>query len=232
MFLTMLRKRKEKKELSCEDKIEAAFKIAKATSMYNRCGGMSNEQNVHRMVCDMAGGCKRSDKNLLYMKFDQNADSLYIQSDTPLNKEKVESLGYEFVHDPICLDDKLKNLKKGSIVTFRAKLAPTERSSATRVTHSLANVQDGEEKRNEWLARNAVNNGFRIKEIYEGPSTHITWDKSDSKKRTHTSWTNAFYYAGEIEITDPDVFLEAVKKGIGKYKAYGCGLFLISNEVA
>lgn len=215
MYLSILKKRNEYQDF--DEKFIYAKRLAENRRKY---GDLSNEQNVHRMICDMAGGCKRKDQNLLYIKIGRDAKMFYIQSDCMLHEDIVRACGYNL----IAVKDEssiLQSIAEGSKVIIRAKLAPVERNSATRVQYSLAT---DEVKRAAWLNRLAERCGFRfINQPEEGLKDYITW----SKKGQGNSWTNAFYYACEVEVTDKEQFVRAVETGVGKYKAYGCGMLMV-----
>lgn len=215
MYLSIIRKVRDYK--SMDEKILDAKKLAKKRRKY---GDFRNEQNIHRMICDMAGGCKRETQNLLYIKIGNDANMFYIQSDCMLNDRVVRECGYEII-EVKNEGDFLKSVNNGNRIILRAKLAPVERNCATRAQHSLA---DNDEKRAIWLERLSERCGFRfLNAPEEGAMDHITWMKTGRG----SSWTNAFYYASEIEIIDKDRFIQAVETGVGKYKAYGCGMLMV-----
>lgn len=216
MYLSLIKKRIEMKSL--EERVAYARRLAVNRKKY---GDFSNEQDVHRMICDMAGGCKRETQNLLYIKIGKDANRFYIQSDCLLDEEIVHSCGYEIVsvkNEGTILD----SIQNGDQVMLRAKLAPVEKRVA--VCYSLANDT---KKRTTWINRLAERCGFHFVDIpQEGAMDHIRWQK----KGYGDSWTNAFLYAGEIKITDKNAFVQAMKSGVGKYKAYGCGMMMVSER--
>ena len=216
MYLSLIKKRIELKSL--EERISYARRLAVNRKKY---GDFSNEQDVHRMICDMAGGCKREMQNLLYIKIGKDARMFYIQSDHPLDEEVVCLCGYEIIsvkNEGTILD----SIQNGDQVMLRAKLAPVEKRED--VCYSLANDI---KKRTAWINRLANRCGFHFVDIpQEGAMDHIRW----RKKGYGDAWTNAFLYAGEIKITDKNAFVQAMKSGVGKYKAYGCGMMMVSER--
>lgn len=216
MYLYLIKKRKTNKGF--DERIASARNLAASRKKY---GDFSNEQDVHRMICDMAGGCKRETQNLLYIKIGKDARMFYIQSDQLLDEKIVHLCGYEIVstkNEGTILD----SIQNGDQVMLRTKLAPVEKRAA--VCYSLANDI---EKRTAWINRLAEHCGFHFVDIpQEGAMDHIRW----RKKGYGDSWTNAFLYAGEIKITDKNAFVQAMKLGVGKYKAYGCGMMMVSER--
>ena len=218
MYLSIIKKRTEIRSL--EEKVAFAKMIAETRRKY---GDLSNEQNVHRMICDMAGGCKRKTQNLLYIKIGKDGHMFYIQSDCKLDKDAVRGCGYGIaaVKDE---GEFLKLIENGDRLILRAKLAPVKREIRT---HTLCSLAQSPKEKMEWLMRLAENNGFQfVGTLQESIMEHIRWRKNEQGH----SWTNAFLYTAEIEVVDKDAFIRAVHYGVGRYKAYGCGMLMIAER--
>ena len=78
------------------------------------------------------------------------------------------------------------------------------------------------EERLAWLARKAEQGGFRILSVSEEEGETLR-----AKKTTGTLYLHTTRFAGALEITDPDRFLDAWKNGIGPEKAYGLGMLMV-----
>ena len=74
-----------------------------------------------------------------------------------------------------------------------------------------------------WIARQGAAKGFvpRVT-VTEGYSTIEL-----GRKRRQGATLGILDLSGEIEVTNPDAFLPALASGLGRSKAWGCGLMLI-----
>lgn len=75
-----------------------------------------------------------------------------------------------------------------------------------------------------WLSRQGEINGFSLQfanvEVYRQQQVR----RGKSRQAIQFSTVD---YSGELEITDPELFLQRLKQGYGKSRAFGCGLMLI-----
>ena len=219
MYLTIIEEKKNTDRFS--DRIALAANIAKAQ---RRFGDMSNEQNVHRMICHLFGednGIKREDGSVLYRKITPSGNRMYIQSDSPVNIKKVDNLGYKVVQR-IDLDDLLQaNVKDGSCLLLNAKYAPTKSVNGKKM--GIQNVED----RIAWVKRKAEASGFEIVAISEMSEDHICFNHEKNRNdRKKSCFVNAYVYHMAARVKDSSKFRESVRKGIGRGKAYGCGMTL------
>ena len=79
----------------------------------------------------------------------------------------------------------------------------------------------------EWLQDRAEKNGFSLK-ADEFDVMETRWEifkKHGDERREVTLRTATF--EGSLSVTDADVFTRALTKGIGRAKAYGCGLMTV-----
>ena len=74
-----------------------------------------------------------------------------------------------------------------------------------------------------WMARQGAAKGFApLLTVVEGYSTIEL-----GRRRRQGATFGILDLRGEIEVTDPDVFLQALGAGFGRAKSWGCGLMLI-----
>mgnify|MGYP000961131307 CR=1 FL=1 len=79
-----------------------------------------------------------------------------------------------------------------------------------------------------WLERKAARHGFHLVSLESTDLGKVLSTKLNaSKKQTITH--QAVLYQGSLEVTDPDLFLGAVKGGIGGAKGFGFGLLSLSK---
>ncbi len=77
-----------------------------------------------------------------------------------------------------------------------------------------------------WLLKRAEQNGFSLQ-----PDAFITsgYHKQKFYKKRNSSpiSLSTIDYEGQLTITDTNLFQDLLSKGIGKAKAFGCGLMLV-----
>lgn len=73
-----------------------------------------------------------------------------------------------------------------------------------------------------WLSERAVKNGFELNALQ---ATAYRWNALPEKGRS--AGFSSLDYEGTLTVTDPEVFIQSIHKGIGPAKAFGCGLMLI-----
>ncbi len=86
-------------------------------------------------------------------------------------------------------------------------------------------VQDSSLK---WLESRAANNGFAIQTggvVADGYQQHRT----ETRKQKHRVNFSTVDFQGILTVTDPQIFRNVLYNGIGKAKAFGCGLLLVKR---
>lgn len=159
---------------------------------------------------------------------------LLILSENEPDFEKLEKYGVEKSGTSKNYDDFLDSLEEGMKAKFRIKLNtvraykdkenPTKRGRIMPVPN---------EELNEFLIDKASRNGFEVNnnefgivKLDEEYFMHTDKDESKKSRKKIVSAT----YGGVLKITELDKFKKALTKGIGKKKAYGCGLLTIIPE--
>ena len=126
----------------------------------------------------------------------------------------------------------LEKLKEGQIWQFRLRANPTrssfkEKDKATGRGKIFAHVTPVQQK--QWLIEKASTRGFSLNdESFD--VVHTQWDKfSKEEKNKHKVTIRTATFEGMLTVTDSGLFREALLNGIGRAKAYGCGLLTIAN---
>jgi CRISPR system Cascade subunit CasE len=126
----------------------------------------------------------------------------------------------------------LVRLKEGQTWQFRLRANPTrssfkEKSTETGRGKVFAHVTQTQQK--QWLIDKAAPLGFSVsEETFD--IVHTQWDifsKTAGGKREVSIRTATF--EGALTVTDNELFKGTLLKGIGRAKAYGCGLLTIAN---
>ena len=150
---------------------------------------------------------------------------LLLSEDRPELSGFCEQFSPENKWETVDYDKLLRNITAGDIKRFRLTANPTvsvcdEKGKRGKV---LAHITAEHQKK--WLIEKGKSNGF----ILNDDSFDIVqckWKrfyKSGSKAITLLSVT----YEGILEITDAELFRNALTNGIGRGKAYGMGLMTI-----
>ena len=83
----------------------------------------------------------------------------------------------------------------------------------------------------EWLDGVAKRNGFEIALTDEEKPQRMlqvdAYEQSKAGKRDHDIRFSAVDFSGELLVTNPELFQQALFNGIGHAKAFGCGLLLV-----
>lgn len=189
--------------------------------------------NLHRTIL-RAFGSDRKAANVLH-RLEINPRSgqmmLLVQSKTAPDWGWLVETGVLLPVDPFSgLDNPAVKevsppLRDGQTLQFRLTANPSikkvrrnengERRNSNRVP--LVH----EAKQLEWLQKQATDNGFRILNAEIGQA-----QKQTSRKKKITVYTVQFN--GRLQITNAATFTQALQKGIGPAKAFGCGLLSIA----
>jgi CRISPR system Cascade subunit CasE len=81
----------------------------------------------------------------------------------------------------------------------------------------------------EWLGSVAERNGFEIARSDNGLSRIQidSYEQEKASKRNHDIRFSTVDFSGELRVTNPELFQQAIFNGIGHAKAFGCGLLLV-----
>lgn len=120
----------------------------------------------------------------------------------------------------------LSRLVEGQNWHFRLRANPVrsvmeEQGSRGKVT---AHVTPNQQK--EWLLKRAAGHGFSL-DSTRFEVVHSQWHRFDKRGGRQVSLRTATF-EGVLSILDPDTFRTALTEGIGRAKAYGCGLMTLA----
>ena len=127
--------------------------------------------------------------------------------------------------DTVEYDFHLDKMIKGSRWIFRLRANPThsvmeEGKSRGKVCHHItAEQQLG------WLFEKASKCGFKLDSEDGSLGAEIVQrEVKKFRRETKTVTLSVVTFEGVLEVVDPDLFRNSMKNGIGRAKAYGCGL--------
>lgn len=126
------------------------------------------------------------------------------------------------------LDEKLTNLLEGHV----RYAGCSEKSSSLRDKLEMVMKTVVEDALEYWMSAQAERNGFIIcqdkdKQFKLQSSGYLWHSLSGKATRGTKSGFSSVDFTGELEITDITKFRDALFNGIGRSKAFGCGLLLV-----
>lgn len=119
---------------------------------------------------------------------------------------------------------------EGDMVSFVldaniTKRLPTEQTPGRASKHGRLVPLTTPAEQREWLDRKGLQHGFQVMKATFGPAPLPV------RKGQHGIVVRAVRVQAEVEITDPELFTEAVTDGIGRGRAFGCGLVNVFEAV-
>lgn len=85
----------------------------------------------------------------------------------------------------------------------------------------------------EWIRKKGINNGFEVKEGqviatgYRCNRFYKPKGKNSEVKRKHSVNISTIDFSGILTVTDTEALTDALYRGIGPAKSFGCGLMLV-----
>jgi CRISPR system Cascade subunit CasE len=148
--------------------------------------------------------------------------TIYIQSEGKPDLSK-----YEVLTPTVCKTQDISSLKeklitgstwKINLLAVPSKKVLREGKNSNRIFLTKA------DDRNEWLKRQGEKGGWKIDSIYEkSEQTCCGWKTTDKFR------FNTIEFSGIIVIENQEKFWRTFQTGVGPEKAYGCGMFIITN---
>jgi len=160
---------------------------------------------------------------------------LVLSAEKPDFTHIAEQFGYPHYQRPWETKDYnllLARLKEGDSWMFRLRANPTRNSSKDKDKSSgrgkvFAHVTQEQQK--QWLLMRSDSYGFMLKED-AFDVVHTKWEKfTKSKDSNREVILRTATFEGALTISNLERFRKALLFGIGRAKAYGCGLLTIAN---
>lgn len=120
--------------------------------------------------------------------------------------------------------------RAGQSLVFRLQANPTKRlgKSAGENQGKRVGIYK-EEDQLKWLRRKAENGGFRVHSARVKNRGFIQGKGPEGcEKKRHQLSLSVVQFDGALQVTDPDLFLETVHRGVGSGKGFGCGLLSVA----
>ena len=108
----------------------------------------------------------------------------------------------------------------GQVLRFRLVANPTRSCDGKR----LGILQEDEQV--EWLHRQGQRSGFAPLTVQTGPQGFVK-----TRKNGHTLTFYSVQFDGVLQVNETDQFVQTMHTGLGRAKAFGCGLLSIAPAV-
>lgn len=171
---------------------------------FTRPAGVAKTRSLWR-IDDLAG------KKYLLVLSEEKPDFSHMIGEYCREDAKGESRSY---------DKLLQSVQEGSTYSFKLVANPVKEMNNKKV-----GIYDSAELVS-WLVRKAEANGFKVdvNTLRVSPVAKVEFGRHQGEPKVVI---NKVMYEGLLEVTDVDRFIGALTQGIGRAKAYGCGLLTI-----
>lgn len=192
---------------------------------------LSNPYQLHRTVMSGFPPLLTKHERVLYRLEMQRAEpqiSVLVQSHDQPNWSRLEDRDY--LARPAEVKTFNLNPAAGDVYRFRLLANPTKRLGKNdRAAGSRVGLQR-EEDQLAWLHRKGEMHGFRLLMVQVAVMNQPDgWKEQEGK--VHRIRQVGVRFDGLLEINKPDLFAEAVSKGIGSGKGLGFGLLSLAPAV-
>lgn len=180
-----------------------------------------DRQDAHRMhqrimqaFPDELRQTARSDWRILF-RVEPDQNTILVQSDLRPDWQRLPS---RYLTGSAChpISPLLQQIQDGKTFQFRLMANPSKRDARTRKTVFLRDPQD----QIDWMIRKGTQHGFAAHQV------GLMGDRDEhGRKRRHRITIGQTLFQGLLIVQNAEQVRSAVCTGIGRGKAYGCGLF-------
>lgn len=191
---------------------------------------VSVPEYLHAAIENCIAGARS--RNLWRVDTVGQQDYLLIVSQQPADfsslKEKFGKQDGKQVEPSICYENLFRRLEKGQTWHFRLCANPTISVSQKNKRGKVLAIQPSEKEA--WLVSRAAKHGFLVEPEQFSVVSH-GWKrfKKGKAESSHTITLYTVTYEGVLEITDAPEFCRTLSNGMGRGKAYGCGMLTIAR---
>ncbi len=196
----------------------------------------------HQMIWDLLPENKAINRDFLYRRDNSNHLPFYylLSAREPLKTKSGFCIQTQQYNPQLKAGDRLqfsvranavktiksndlhKKLKRRDIIEYKVDEYKNKNTGAVDMPPSAVIHQEAGE---EWLKQQGIKCGFELVNLMvENHKYYKIKKPGDPNQRQFTS----IDFLGQLRVTEPDNFIEkALLNGVGRSKAYGCGLFLV-----
>jgi len=212
-------------------------RIALNTKLRKTMWALASPQVLHSAVESSFPRNRNKEENRVLWRIDNLADVCYLlvlSTEQPDFLHIAQQFGYPHMEPKwetknynILLD----RLKNGQVWRFRLRANPvrssfTEKDGKTGRGKVFAHLT--QEQQRQWLLSRAQAHGFSLSED-DFDVVHTEWKKFRKQNNKHEVSLRTADFEGILTISDVELFKRSLLSGIGRAKAYGCGLLTIAR---
>lgn len=185
---------------------------------------VSNETYTHAALLQLFNSTRLAN-DVLYQTLNVDVvdefivSHLLVYSKTAPKLPETVPYGFTSVPEIVGCKEVEPKFKKGEVFAFDAVLNPSKKDRESK-KRFISNPQD----RQAWLERKFKESGAKIGRVSE-TEKKVVYIGHDYGKGKFVS----VHYKGLIMVEDPEAFQKAYQEGIGREKAYGCGLLALTR---
>jgi len=154
---------------------------------------------------------------------------LLVVSEEKPDLGRLEKYGVEGSAETKDYSSYLNRIEAGKVYRFRVVLNPVHSVSQGEGKRGRVYPEITVAKQMEFLEKRAEKYGFRLLEDqYRITDRHYDILRKAGMRQVHLC---VVAYEGKLEVTDVDQFRDTLIHGIGKKKAYGCGMMTVIPEI-
>jgi CRISPR system Cascade subunit CasE len=185
---------------------------------------LSNAHALHQRVMhafpDEQRQNARADWNVLFRQEPEH-DVILVQSEIEGIWENLPS-DYLKRHNSKSFAPDVKLFDVGRAMQFRLKANPTRRDNKTRKIIGMFHQAD----QLAWLEQKASQHGFMLRGVDVIPTPNVFGVKKRGQAPIRLV---TVLYQGILQVTDSDLVVTAIQKGVGRGRSYGCGLLSVAK---
>ena len=196
---------------------------------------LASPQKIHAVVEASFPPIENAVSERILWRIDTIGSAMYILVQSSIRPDfthLVEQFGWpssEQKWDTVDMDNFLRSIKKGQIWRFRLRANPVrslkdpgDRSRGKISAHVTV------EQQREWLLSRVHKYGFSVISFFGDHCVEVKQrDQNKFERKGDIVTVNAVTFEGVLAVEDEKLFTETIIKGIGRAKAYGCGLITV-----
>ena len=183
---------------------------------------LSNGYELHRTLAKLVAIADGVQPSFLFQALPQQQKVLLL-SQNPPNLSHVDAQYFDAFDAPRTKAFMVQ-VENEQILQFRLFANPTKEDFKTKKRVSLLQT----EQQLDWLNRKGALHGFQVLNVQTQSEWTGNYGQFIQEKHKSNIPRIGVLFQGMLQVTDPNLFQETLKKGIGKGKAFGFGLLCIA----
>jgi CRISPR system Cascade subunit CasE len=196
---------------------------------------------AHQQIWKLFSKGEKKDRDFIYRRDDANGLPVFytvsknipedskgiwsVQSKTYAPKLKAgQELAFQLLANPVRTKKDEKGKAKRHDVVMEAKLKQKESDTAEEEHKPIPVIV--QEEGVKWLESRSTANGFSIDTSKISAGSYLKHRYYKKKSENEISFSS-IDFSGILTVTDTETFINALYKGIGHAKGFGCGMMMV-----